>query len=106
MQKLKRALPPLALLALLVLVWWVVVITTQSLIFPTPWQVLSGAGELAANGTLWQHIGASLFRVASGFSKGWIQSISSSTGTDGSMLRSENSSSAQGVVASAQRAYW
>jgi NitT/TauT family transport system permease protein len=36
-------------------------------IFPTPWQVLTGALELAQDGTLWEHIGSSLFRVGTGF---------------------------------------
>jgi NitT/TauT family transport system permease protein len=36
-------------------------------IFPTPWQVVTGTGELLRDGTLWEHIGASLLRVGSGF---------------------------------------
>jgi NitT/TauT family transport system permease protein len=44
-----------------------VVVKTQSVIFPTPWQVVTGTGELMQNGVLWEHIGASLFRVGSGF---------------------------------------
>ena len=47
--------------------WWTVVIATGSVIFPTPWQVVNGVGELMRDGTLWQHIAASLFRVGSGF---------------------------------------
>ncbi len=67
MQRLKNALPSLTLLALLIALWWVVVVQTQSLIFPTPLQVVTGTLELAEDGTLWQHIGASLFRVGTGF---------------------------------------
>jgi NitT/TauT family transport system permease protein len=63
----KRILPPLAVIALVVGVWWAVVVGTQSPIFPTPWQVLTGALELAQDGTLWEHIRASLFRVGTGF---------------------------------------
>jgi len=67
LNKLKQALPALAVLAFLVAVWWGLVVATESAIFPTPWQVLTGAWELAQDGTLFEHIGASLFRVAAGF---------------------------------------
>jgi NitT/TauT family transport system permease protein len=67
MQKLKNALPSITLLALLVGLWWWVVVQTDSLIFPTPLQVVTGTLELAEDGTLWEHIGASLFRVGTGF---------------------------------------
>lgn len=55
------------MLAALVAIWWGLVVATESAIFPTPWQVLTGAYELAQDGTLWEHIGASLFRVGTGF---------------------------------------
>src|SRR5207344_3124394 len=32
-----------------------------------PWQVVTGALELVREGTLWEHIGSSLFRVGTGF---------------------------------------
>jgi len=67
MSGLKRVLPALAVIALLVGVWWAVVVLTGSVVFPTPWQVVTGTIELIRDGTLWQHIGASLFRVATGF---------------------------------------
>ena len=67
MEKLKRILPSLLLLVIIVAVWRYVVIQTESLFFPTPMQVLDGALELAADGTLWEHISASLMRVAAGF---------------------------------------
>jgi NitT/TauT family transport system permease protein len=67
MQRIKNALPSMTLIALLIALWWVVVVQTDSLIFPTPWQVVTGTMELAADGTLWEHIGASLFRVGTGF---------------------------------------
>ena len=54
-------------MAILVAVWWLLVIMTQSAIFPTPWQVVTGTVELARDGTLWTDIGASLLRVAVGF---------------------------------------
>jgi NitT/TauT family transport system permease protein len=65
--KLRQALPALAVFGLLVALWWVVVVATASVIFPTPLQVVTGAWELVEDGTLWEHIGASLFRVATGF---------------------------------------
>jgi NitT/TauT family transport system permease protein len=40
---------------------------TESVIFPTPLQVLAGTWELARDGTLWEHVGASLMRVGVGF---------------------------------------
>ena len=67
MEKIKNALPSIVLIALLIGLWWWVVVATQSLIFPTPGQVVAGTMELAADGTLWEHIGASLFRVGCGF---------------------------------------
>jgi NitT/TauT family transport system permease protein len=67
MNKLKNALPSVLLLAVLIGVWWWTVVATDSLIFPTPWQVVTGTMELAADGTLWEHISASLFRVGTGF---------------------------------------
>ncbi|WP_343729991.1 ABC transporter permease [Duganella sp.] len=67
MEKLKTILPPLAVLIALIALWWVIVVQTESVIFPTPGQVVTGTMELVEDGTLWEHIGASLFRVACGF---------------------------------------
>src|SRR5690349_18075807 len=67
MQHLKASLPSLAVIALLIAAWWAAVVVTHSLIFPTPWAVVTGTWELIHNGTLWQHISASLLRVAIGF---------------------------------------
>jgi len=63
----KKVLPSLVMAALLVALWWVLVAATHSVIFPTPWQVVQAVAELARDGTLFEHIGASLFRVAVGF---------------------------------------
>jgi NitT/TauT family transport system permease protein len=63
----KKIVPPLAVMVAVVAVWWLVVAKTESAIFPTPWQVVTGAWELAEDGTLWEYIGASLFRVGVGF---------------------------------------
>jgi NitT/TauT family transport system permease protein len=63
----KRVLPSIAVIAFIVGAWWAIVIVTHSVVFPTPWQVVTGTVELIRDGTLWQHIGASLFRVGTGF---------------------------------------
>jgi NitT/TauT family transport system permease protein len=63
----KRVLPSIAVIALIVGAWWAIVVATGSVVFPTPWQVVTGTIELIRDGTLWQHIGASLFRVGTGF---------------------------------------
>ena len=63
----KRVLPSVAVIALIIGVWWAVVAATGSVVFPTPWQVVTGTAELIRDGTLFDHIGASLFRVGVGF---------------------------------------
>ncbi|HET7779235.1 MAG TPA: ABC transporter permease [Rudaea sp.] len=63
----KQILPSIAVIALILGVWWSVVVLTGSVVFPTPWQVVTGTAELVRDGTLWEHIGASLFRVGCGF---------------------------------------
>jgi NitT/TauT family transport system permease protein len=67
MKWMKQALPSLVVIAVVIALWWAAVVLTQSAIFPTPLQVVQGTLELARDGTLWDHIGASLFRVAAGF---------------------------------------
>jgi NitT/TauT family transport system permease protein len=67
MARIKEMLPALALLAALIATWWGTVVATHSVIFPTPWAVITGTFELLENGTLWRHIGASLMRVGAGF---------------------------------------
>ena len=73
--KAKSLLLPLGLLAALVAAWWAAVVRTESVIFPTPWQVVIGAIELARDGTLWEHIGASLMRVGAGFALAFTLAI-------------------------------
>ena len=67
MIRIKESLPAIALLAVLIGIWWLTVELTHSVIFPTPWGVVTGTWELLRNGTLWEHIGASLMRVGAGF---------------------------------------
>src|SRR3954471_418287 len=62
-----QALPSIVVIAVLIAAWWVVVVATDSAIFPTPKAVVLGTIELAKDGTLWDHIGASLMRVGIGF---------------------------------------
>ena len=68
MERLNKIWPPLAVLVAIVAVWWYAVVATDSLIFPTPGQVVTGTMELVEDGSLWEHIGASLIRVGLGFS--------------------------------------
>ena len=63
----RRWLAALAPVALLFIVWHVAVVASQSLIFPTPWQVFVGLVELARQGLLLKHVVASLFRVTYGY---------------------------------------
>jgi NitT/TauT family transport system permease protein len=67
MKEVKKILPPLLLMVLLLAAWWMAVTKAESAIFPTPFQVVTGTRELVEDGTLWEHIGASLMRVGSGF---------------------------------------
>ncbi len=67
MKHLREAWPSLAIIAALIAVWWVAVVITQTVIFPTPWAVVTGTWELLQDGTLARHIGASLMRVGVGF---------------------------------------
>jgi NitT/TauT family transport system permease protein len=62
-----KLVPPLLLISLLLGAWWWAVQHTQSAIFPTPPQVVLGTLELVEDGTLWEHISASLMRVGAGF---------------------------------------
>lgn len=67
MIRLQKVVPPVLLLAVLIALWWIVVVQTGSVIFPTPLNVVTGTLELVRDGTLWDHIGSSLMRVGSGF---------------------------------------
>src|SRR6185436_17987933 len=67
MRRIKQALPSVGVIVMLIGVWWAVVAVTRSVVFPTPLQVVTGTIELIRDGTLWEHIGASLFRVGVGF---------------------------------------
>src|SRR5690348_15448773 len=67
MKGLRQAVPSIAVMAVVLAIWWAAVVATESAIFPTPWQVVTGTLELARDGTLWDHIGASLMRVGAGF---------------------------------------
>jgi NitT/TauT family transport system permease protein len=68
MNRIKESLPAMAVIAVLLAAWWLIVVETHSVIFPTPWQVVTGTVELIKDGTLFTHIGASLMRVGVGFS--------------------------------------
>ncbi len=63
----RQSVPSLLVIAALIAIWWGAVVLTKSVIFPTPLAVVTGTLELARDGTLWEHIGASLMRVGAGF---------------------------------------
>lgn len=73
--KLARIVPPVLLIALLTAVWWILVDRTGNAIFPTPAEVATGAWALAQDGTLWQHIEASLVRVELGFGLAFLVAV-------------------------------
>jgi NitT/TauT family transport system permease protein len=58
---------PLFVAAVLLGVWHFSVVISGTTIFPTPWEVVMGIGELASHGLLVKYIVASLFRVTWGF---------------------------------------
>jgi len=60
-----KRLGPWLVVALFVGVWWFA--AQGSVIFPTPWDVVTGTLELIRKGTLTQHVVASLFRVSLGY---------------------------------------
>lgn len=62
-----RLLPPFAVVAAFVGGWWLAVVVSGSLIFPTPRQVVAGMVDLARTGVLAKHVIASLFRVTAGY---------------------------------------
>jgi len=73
--KLARIVPPLLVIALLIAGWWLIVARSDSPIFPTPLQVVTGAWDLAQDGTLAEHIFASLFRVGAGFGLAFLVAV-------------------------------
>lgn len=75
MKRLGEVLPSILVLAAILAGWWAVVVSSGSVIFPTPWQVVTGTLELLENGTLFEHIGSSLMRVGTGFALAVIVAI-------------------------------
>lgn len=73
--KLVRIVSPVLVIGLLIALWWLIVARNQSAIFPTPWQVVTGAWDLAKDGTLAQHIEASLLRVGIGFALAFVVAV-------------------------------
>ena len=47
--------------------WELAVVVTGATVFPSPFDVVGGLGELVEQGILWSYIGDSLFRVSSGY---------------------------------------
>jgi NitT/TauT family transport system permease protein len=71
--KLTRNLPAFVIVLVLVAGWWVAALGSQ--IFPTPIRVVEGIVELARQGTLLEHVYASLFRVTIGYLGGLALAI-------------------------------
>lgn len=61
--------------ALLIALWWMIVARSDSPIFPTPGEVATGTWELVEDGTLFDHITASLLRVGAGFGFAFLVAI-------------------------------
>jgi NitT/TauT family transport system permease protein len=74
-KRLRQIAPALAVIGVLLTAWWLAVIRTGSVIFPSPWQVVAGTVELIEDGTLWMHIGSSLMRVGAGFGLAVLVSV-------------------------------
>jgi NitT/TauT family transport system permease protein len=62
-----RSFFAVAVIVIVVAVWWLAVNISGSRIFPTPWQVALGMGHLIQQGVLIQHVSASLYRVTYGY---------------------------------------
>ena len=73
--KLIKIVPAVLVIALLIAIWWMIIARNDSPIFPTPWQVVTGAWALAQDGSLGEHIRASLFRVGIGFGLAFLVAI-------------------------------
>lgn len=58
---------PLLVAVLFIIVWHAAVVLSHTIIFPTPFKVLTGMIELARKGVLLKYVVASLFRVSTGF---------------------------------------
>jgi NitT/TauT family transport system permease protein len=58
-----------------VALWWCLTGAVGTKLMPGPWAVLRAIGQLAAHGTLFKHLLASLFRVTWGFVLGAIVGI-------------------------------
>ena len=103
MHRLKELLPPLLVIGVLIVAWWTAVALTRTVIFPSPWGVVTGTRELLKDGTLWRHIGASLLRVGTGFGlavcvavplglwMGWVRSVYTTLNPVFQMLRRRRS---------------
>lgn len=57
---------PLAIIAAVIATWWMA--AAESLIFPTPPEVITGVRELLTSGLLWTHVWTSLMRVGIAYS--------------------------------------
>jgi NitT/TauT family transport system permease protein len=65
--RLARRLAPFATIAVLLAAWEAAVRWKPGSLLPGPWAVTRAILEMAANGLLWKHLAASLFRVSWGY---------------------------------------
>ncbi|OJX67073.1 MAG: nitrate ABC transporter permease [Micrococcales bacterium 73-13] len=54
------------------LLWWLASSLLGPYIMPSPWATVVGLGELSDRGTLWPSIGASMFRIITGWTIGLV----------------------------------
>src|SRR5277367_1173696 len=68
-------LRPIALIAVLLLLWEFAVTRNPIHLLPTPWGVVLGIGDLLQHGLLFKYVVASLFRVTWGFALAVVVSV-------------------------------
>src|SRR5580704_8319132 len=68
-------LPPLAFIALLLILWQFAVSRSSTHLLPGPWETLGGIVDLVRHGLLLKYVTASLFRVTWGFTLAAILAI-------------------------------
>src|SRR3984885_2303599 len=68
-------LRPIALIAVLLVLWQLAVTRSPIHILPSPWGVVEGIGDLLQHGLLLKYVVASLFRVTWGFLLGVVLAV-------------------------------
>jgi len=68
-------LPTLVVAAVIVAAWWALSLRYGAYVLPAPPAVLAGLREILWSGEIWQHTGASLYRIAVGFGAAVIVAV-------------------------------